>query len=224
MIYKVKDFADKFLVLVGDESLELPEPFILNAINWSFNELPRVPKLGKIFAKHFTANLDADGHYRWNLNQDFRRIGNLEYLNFWTSDGGKPCKLNLCHKNVVAFYKKNGLPELKERGKPCEYTIEIEGDDVFLVLDRPSDVPIIVDYIAEGYPKPVKSMDDKIEISAIAENLMFGLMRTVMNYESMDYNWAQDTIEYLSNYALEQAIQELNKRFGNEAPIILGEA
>lgn len=224
MIYTVKEFSDKFLSQVGDDSLDLNEPFICNAINWSFNELPRVPKLGKIFSKHFTANLDAEGHYKWNLNQDYRRLSDIAYINFWTSDGGKPCKLNVCPKTTIDFYKKNGLPEMKEAGTPCEYTIEVEGDEVWLVFDRPLDIPVIVDYIAYGFPKPVKSMDDKIEISAIAENLIFGLMRTLMTYEGMDYNFAESTLEYLSNYAIEQAIQELNKRWSNEPVIILGEA
>lgn len=221
---KVRDFADKFLTLVGDESLDMPERFVIEALNWSFNELPRVPKLNKIFTKHFTTNLDAEEHYKWDLNQDFRRISDIAYISFWTSGGGQPCKLNICPKDTVTFYRRNGLPEMRESGKPCEYTIETEGDDVWLVLDKPSDIPIIVDYIAYGYPKPVKSFDDEIEISAIAENLIIGLMRTIMDYEGMDYNFAENTLQYLSNYALQQAIQELNKNWKNNLPIIVGEA
>lgn len=223
MKYTVKEFSDKFLSFIGDDTLDLNEPFLINAINWSFNELPRVPKLGRLFSKHFTANLDANGHYRWDLNQDFRRLNDIAFINFYSSDGGKPCPINVCHRDLTNFYKKNGLPELKEAGIPCEYTIEVEGDNVWLVLDRPSDIPLIIDYIGYGYPKPVKSMEDEIELSAIAENLMFGLMRVVKDYEGLDYAWAQGTLEYLSNYALEQAIQELNKRWKTENPIILGE-
>ena len=221
---KVKDFADKFQTFVGDSSLETPEKFVMTALNWAFNELPRVPKLNKIFSRHYTLNLDAEGHYKWNLNQDFRRLSDIPMLKFWTSDGGKPCPLTVCPKDTITFYERNGLPEMREPGKPCEYTIEQEDDNIYLVMDRPLDIPAIVDYIAYGYPKPVASYEDEIEISAIAENLILGLMRTVMTYESSDYNWGQDTLEYLSNYAIVQAIQELNKNWRNEAPIILGES
>lgn len=220
---KVSDLAAKFTTLIGDSSLDITENFIIGAINWSFNELPRVPKLERIFSKHYTLNLDAESHYKWDLNQDFRRINNIPMMKFWSSDGGKPCPLTICPKDTIAFYERNGLPEMREAGKPCEYTIEREDDNVWLVMDRPLDVPVIVDYIAYGYPKPVSSYNDEIEISAIAENLMLGLMRTVYSYESMDFNWGQDTLEYLSNYALVQAVQELNKKWGVESPIILGE-
>lgn len=223
MKMKVSDLAAKFTTLIGDSSLDITENFIIGAINWSFNELPRVPKLERIFSKHYTLNLDAEGHYKWDLNQDFRRINDIPMMKFWSSDGGKPCPLTVCPKDVIAFYERNGLPEMREAGKPCEYTIEREDDNVWLVMDRPLDVPVIVDYIAYGYPKPVSSYNDEIEISAIAENLMLGLMRTVYSYESMDFNWGQDTLEYLSNYALVQAVQELNKKWGVESPIVLGE-
>lgn len=221
---KVQDFADKFVTVVGDSSLEIPEKFIIEALNWSFNELPRVPKLNKIFSKHYTLNLDAEGHYKWNLNQDFRRLSNIPHLKFWTSDGGKPCPLIVCHRDVITFYDKNGLPELREQGKPCEYTIEQEGDDITLVMDRPLDVPLIIDYIAYGYPKPVSSFDDEIEISAIAENLILGLMRTLMYYEGSDFAFGEATAQYLDNKAVREAVFELNKRWGVEAPIVLGEA
>lgn len=223
MRMKVRDFADKFTTLVGDSSLDITEAFIMSGLNWAFNELPRVPKLGKIFSKHYTVNLDAEGHYKWNLNQDFRRLNNIPLLKFWTSDGGKPCPLTVCNRDTITFYENSGLPEMREPGKPCEYTIEQEDDNIWLVMDRPLDVPVIVDYIAYGYPKPVSSFDDEIEISAIAENLILGLMRTVLSYESSDFNWGEDTLEYLSNYAIVQAVQELNKRWGNEIPIVLGE-
>ena len=224
MKYTVKEFSDKFLSFVGDDSLDLNEPFLINALNWSFNELPRVPKLERLFSKHYTLNLDAQGNYAWDLNQDFRRLSNIAYINFWTSDGGKPCRINICNQQTIPFYEENGLPELREPGTPCHYTIEQEDDKVNLVFDRPLNIPMIVDYIAYGYPKPVKSMEDEIEISAIAENLIFALMKTVMHYESQDYNWSQESLEYLSNYALLQAEQELMKRWGHEAPIVLGEA
>lgn len=223
MKMKVRDLADKFTTLVGDSSLDITENFIMSGLNWAFNELPRVPKLGKIFSKHYTVNLDAEGHYKWNLNQGFRRLSNIPLLKFWTSDGGKPCPLTVCNRDTITFYENNGLPEMREPGKPCEYTIEQEDDNIWLVMDRPLDVPVIVDYIAYGYPKPVTSFDDEIEISAIAENLILGLMRTVSSYESSDFNWGEDTLEYLSNYAIVQAVQELNKRWNVEGPIVIGE-
>lgn len=222
MKMKVGELAVKFQNFIGDSAITAPEPFICTALNWAFNELPRVPKLGKLFSKHYSVSLDANGHFKWSLNKDFRRLSDILYINFWTSTGGEPCKLNLCHRNVVDFYEKNGLVSIRKAGEPCEYTIEVEGDKVWLVMDRPLNVPIIVDYIACGFPKPVQSFEDEIDISAIAENLIFGMMQTVWHYEGFDYAWSQQTLEYLSNYALEQAIQELNKRWGNESHIILG--
>lgn len=221
--YTVKEFAEEFRTHLGDATIDVPMEFIIHAINWSFNALPLVPKLDKIFSKHKTFTLDAKDHYRWNLNADFRRITNIPMLNFWTSTGGDICKLEICNEDTVEFYNHNGIPYLKEPGKPCEYTIEQESDNIWLVLDRPSDVPIILDYIAYGIPKPVKSPDDEIELSAIAENLIIDVILTIYYKESMDFNFSADIASYLDNKKYLEAIQMLNKRMGIEEPTIVGE-
>ena len=226
MIYKASDIADKFQTHVGDGTLDIPNKFVIDALNWALNELPRVPKLAKIFSKHFTFQLDAKDHYRWNLNgKVFRRLLDIPIMNFYTTTGGKPCRLELCNRDNVEFYKTNGIIELKEAGRPCEYTIEQEGDNIWLVLDRPSDVPIMLDYIAYGIPTQVKDIDDTIsvDISAIAENLILDVMRVVYFHEADDFAFAADISAYLDNKKVVEAIQALNRRWGNEESIILGE-
>lgn len=226
MIYKASDIADKFQTHIGDGTLDIPNKFVIDALNWALNELPRVPKLAKIFSKHFTFQLDAKDHYRWNLNgKVFRRLLDIPIMNFYTTTGGKPCKLELCNRDNVEFYKTNGIIELKEAGRPCEYTIEQEGDNIWLVLDRPSDVPIMLDYIAYGIPNQVKNIDDTIsvDISAIAENLILDVMRVVYFHEADDFAFAADISAYLDNKKVVEAIQILNRRWGNEESIILGE-
>lgn len=223
--------ADKFRAYIGDSTIDVPQDFIIGSLNWAFNELPRIPKLTKIFSKHFTFQLDAKDHYRWNLNGTadgkpvFRRLLDMAYLNFYTSTGGEPCRLNLCNRDNVEFYNTNGIIELKQAGKPCEYTIEQEGDNIWLVLDRPSDVPIMIDYIAAGVPAQVKSMDDTIavDVSAIAENLILDVMRIVYYHEADDFAFAADISSYLDNKKVVEAIQALNRRWGNEESIVLGE-
>lgn len=226
MIYKASDIADKFQTHIGDGTLDIPNKFVIDALNWALNELPRVPKLAKIFSKHFTFQLDAKDHYRWNLNgKVFRRLLDIPIMNFYTTTGGKPCKLELCNRDNVEFYKTNGIIELKEAGRPCEYTIEQEGDNIWLVLDRPSDVPIMLDYIAYGIPNQVKDIDDiiSVDISAIAENLILDVMRVVYFHEADDFAFAADISAYLDNKKVVEAIQILNRRWGNEESIILGE-
>lgn len=234
MIYQVSDLARKFQTHIGDGTLDIPDKFVIDALNWAFNELPRVPKLAKIFSKHFTFQLDAKDHYRWNLNggkkEDgsdavFRRLLDIPVMNFFTSTGGEPCRLKICNRDVVEFYTKNGIIELKQPGRPCEYTIEQEGDNIWLVLDRPSDVPIMIDYIAYGVPAQVKNMDDTIpvDISAIAENLILDVMRIVYFHEADDFAFAADISAYLDNKKVTEAIQALNRRWGTEEPVILGE-
>ena len=224
MRYTVKEFSDKFRMMLGDSTMDVPDEFIINGINWAFNDLPLVPKLEKLFSKHYTPTLDAKEHYKWNLNEGFRRLLDIPMLEFYTSTGGDICKLYLCHRNVVDFYKENGVINLKKAGRPCQYTIETEDDNVWLVLDRPSDVPIIIDYIAYGFPKPVSSMDDEIEISAIAENLILDVLRTYWLHEADDYAFAADITSYLDNKKIIEAIQALHRRWGVEEPRILGEA
>lgn len=223
MKYKVSDFENLFRTHIGDGTVDIPDDFVINALNWSFNALPLVPKLSKIFSRHKQVQLDAKDHYRWNLNGDFRRLLDVPMMNFWTSTGGDICKLRVCHKDVVEFYNHNGIINLKEPGKPCEYTIEQEDDNVWLVFDRPLDVPVIVDYIAYGIPKPVKSKDDVIEISGIAENLIIDVMRTVYYHEADDFAFAADISSYLDNKKVLEAIQQLNRRWGVEEPTIVGE-
>lgn len=223
MKYKVSDFENLFRTHIGDGTVDIPDDFVINALNWSFNALPLVPKLSKIFSRHKQVQLDAKDHYRWNINGDFRRLLDVPMMNFWTSTGGDICKLRVCHKDVVEFYNHNGIINLKEPGKPCEYTIEQEDDNIWLVFDRPLDVPVIVDYIAYGIPKPVKSKDDVIEISGIAENLIIDVMRTVYYHEADDFAFAADISSYLDNKKVLEAIQQLNRRWGVEEPTIVGE-
>ena len=147
----------------------------------------------------------------------------MPFINFYTSTGGEPCKLPLCRRSVKDFYEKNGLVNLKKSGTPCEYTIETEDDNVWLVFDRPLDVPVIVDYIAYGFPKPVESFEDEIEVSAIAENLILDVMRTSYLHEAEDYAFAADIRSYLDNKKIIEAIQMLHRQWGDENPRVLGE-
>lgn len=223
MKYTVKDFEEIFRTHIGDGTIDLPEDFVIKALNWSFNALPMIPKLSKLFSKHKQVQLDAKDHYRWNLNGDFRRLLDIPMMNFWTSTGGNICRLCICHRDVKEFYDHNGIVSLKEAGRPCEYTIEQEDDNIWLVFDRPLNVPVIIDYIAYGIPRPVKSPEDVIEISGIAENLILDVMRTVYYHESDDFAFAADINSYLDNKKVLEAIQQLNRRWGVEAPTIVGE-
>lgn len=226
MKMKISDLAEKLRLYIGDNTDDLPEDFIINAYNYTVNALPMVPRLEKLFSKHKQFNLDANNHYKWSMSDatGFRRISDIPMLNFYTSTGGEPCKLCICHRRVEDFYEVNGLVNLKKSGTPCEYTIEVEDDNVWLVLDRPSDIPIIVDYIAYGFPKPVNSMDDEIELSAIAEPLVIDVMKTLYLMEASDYAFAADVRAYLDNKKELEAIQALHRRWGNEELRVLGEA
>lgn len=225
MKYNMKTIATKLQTLLGDNTLDISEDFLIASYNYAINSLPMVPRLEKLFSKHKQFNLDAEHHYKWSLSDatGFRRITDIPMLNFYTSTGGEPCKLCICHKHVNDFYEKNGLVSLRKPGVPCEYTIETEDDNVWIVLDRPSDVPIIVDYIAYGFPKPVSSMDDEVEISAVAENLILNTMKTCYLHEAEDYAFAADVTSYLDNKLILEAVQILNKRWDQDAPRILGE-
>lgn len=225
MKMKVSDLAEKLRLHIGDNTEDLPEDFIINAYNYTVNALPMVPRLEKLFSKHKQFNLDAEHHYKWSLSDatGFRRISEMPMINFYTSTGGEPCKLCICHRPVEDFYENNGLVSLKKPGIPCEYTIEIEDDNVWLVFDRPLDVPVIIDYIAYGFPKPVSSMDDEIELSSIAEPLVVDVMKTLYLMEASDYAFAADVRAYLDNKKEIEAIQMLHKQLGMEGPRVLGE-
>lgn len=221
MIYKIEDFCTKARSIFGDTTADVPVEFMLNSINWCFNELPSIPKLNKLFTAHYTANLRR-GSYRWKINKDFRSINEIFFMRFYTSKGGEPCPVKVCNLSNEEFYAKNGLIEMKQPGQPCSYTIEYEGDDTYLVFDRPLGVPMIVDYKVAGYPKPVESTEEKREISAIAENLIFSLMRKVWYEEADDFAFAGAIEQYMDNKTIQEAVFQLNKRMKNEMPRILG--
>ena len=225
MKYPLSTLAEKIRLAIGDNTVDIPSDFIINAYNYTINALPMVPRLEKLFSKHKHFNLDAENHYKWSLSEatGFRRISDFSLLEFYTSTGGEPCKLCICHRPVEDFYKNNGLVNMKQPGRPCEYTIEFEDDNTWLVLDRPSDVPIIVDYIAYGFPKPVSSMDDEIELSSIAEPLVIDVMKTLYLMEASDYAFAADVRAYLDNKKEIEAIQMLHRQLGIEGPRVLGE-
>lgn len=217
--------SKKLRVALGDGTMDISSEFLINAYNYAVNALPMVPQLDKLFSKHKYFNLDAKNHYKWSMSDatGFRMITDFPLFKFYTSTGGEPCELCICRKSVKDFYEKNGIIELKQPGQPCEYTIETEGDNVWLVLDRPSDVPIIVNYIAYGVPRPVHSMDDEVEVSAIAENLIIDVMKTLWYQESSDFAFASDIRSYLDNKTYLEAIQQLHKRWDDEGPRVLGE-
>lgn len=219
----VKDLAEDFKTLIGDESADLPDDFVISAINWSFRELPKVPKLDKVFTTHRHFNLDANDHYRWNINCGFRRLTDIGMLCFYSSTGGEPCKIDICYKEPASFFEKNGIVELKMAGMPCEYTIETESDDNYLVLDRPSEVPIIIDIICCGFPQPVKTMEDEIDISAPVEQLILSAMQTVYYKEAGDFAFSADIASYLDNKAIPEVIQLVNRRWGMKPNAIIGE-
>lgn len=236
------DFANKFRSLCGDETDSIPDEFIVSSINWAFNSLPSVPKLDKAFSKHYTVRLNANSHWRWKLNRDFRFISNSPMINFFTSTGGDPCPLNLCYRDNTEFYKKNGIINMKQSGTPCEYTLERDNDDLYLIFDRPLNIPMLVDYVVWGYPKPVpgitveklaydKELDEKIpveedvyiDISAPVENLILHTMRKVFFEEASDFAFAGAIGDYLDNKMLPEVIQMINKRLNISQPIIVGE-
>lgn len=221
----MKDLSKKLQTLLGDNTLDIPEDFLREAYNYTVNALPMVPRLEKLFSKHKQFNLDANNHYKWSLSDatGFRRISDFSMMEFYTSTGGEPCKLCICHRPVEDFYQHNGLVSLKKPGTPCEYTIEVEGDNVWLVFDRPLDIPVIIDYIAYGFPKPVESIKDEIDLSAIAEPLVLDVMKTLYLMEASDYAFAADVRAYLDNKKELEAIQALHKRWGNEQLRVLGE-
>lgn len=222
---KLFDLSEQLRNILGDGTADIPSEFMVNAYNYSITALPLVPRLEKLFSKHKQFNLDAHNHYKWSLSDatGFRRITDIPMLNFYTSTGGEPCRLEICPRPVKDFYEKNGLVSLKQSGRPCEYTIETEDDNVWLVLDRPSDVPIIVDYIAYGIPKPVEDIEDEIEISAIAENLILDVMKTIYYQEASDFAFAADIRSYVDNKTILEAEQALYKQWGHEGPRVLGE-
>ena len=219
----VQDLATKFQWLRGDKTLATPDQFIIECVNWCFRDLPLVPRLGGLFSSHNKYTLDAKNHYRWNINDEFRRLIDITMLSFWTSTGGDPCRLKLCYYEPETFYEKYGLVELRKAGVPCAYTIEQENDNIWVVIDRPSNVPIILDVMAQGFPKPVSSMTDEMDISSIAEQLMLNVMSNVWFQEADDFSFAGVITDYLDNKLIPEAIQALNKRWSAAPPAILGE-
>lgn len=223
MKMQVQEYADTLRSLVGDEAITLPDQFIMDSLNWAFRSLPSVPKLYVAWQKHYTFNLDANGHYRFKFKSDFADIIKFDYINFFTSTGGDPCPLNLCYRHNIPFYKKNGVVELKVAGQPCEYTREREGDDFYLVFDRPSNVPIIVDYICYGRPKSVQSMTDEFEAPTCIYNLILSATRRLVYQVGDDFAFAADIAQYLDAKEVAEAVQELNQENSNDSFGILGE-
>lgn len=220
----MQDFAYKLRVLIGDEDANVPDNLVIEAFNLAIQKMVSVPKLSRAFTKHYTVNLNAKDGYKWELEGDFRRLADIPLLNFFTTGkGGDPCPLNICPLDMINFYNKHGLPSLKKAGIPCEYTIEQEDDHTWLVLDRPSDVPLVVDYIAYGYMKPVEDMDEEIEISSVVENCILSSMTEAFYNEAEDKAFAGATLDILSNKYIPEAIQMLNKSLGVMPAVILGE-
>lgn len=223
MKYVVSEFAKKFRNIVGDSTIDCPDEFIINALNWAFNELPLAPKLDKIFAKNYRVTLKP-GHYRWNLvnHKDFRRLTNIPAFQLFTSTGGNLCPLKVCAVSQEELRNKT-VPSMNEPGRPCEYCIEQEDDEIYLVFDRPIDVPVIIQYTAYGIPRNVESMNDTVLISGIVENALLDIMRIVWYREADDLAFAGSAYDYLDNKYIPQITQIINKKWTRvEGPTVLG--
>lgn len=225
MIKTVQQISEELRTLIGDGTADISTDFVIRALNWAFNDIPTIPRLEKLFSRHKQFNLDAKDHYKWSLSDatGFRRILNIPMMNFYTSTGGEPCQLKICHRRVEDFYNKNGLVNLKQPGTPCEYTLETEDDNVWLIMDRPLNIPVITDFIAYGVPKPVSSIDDEVELSALAENLITDTMKIMYLKEAEDYGQAGLITDYIDNKKVQEVQQQLYKQWGVEEPRILGE-
>ena len=92
------------------------------------------------------------------------------------------------------------------------------------MFDRPLNVPVIVDYIAYGTLKPIETLEDELDVSAVAENLILSVMKGVHYSESQDFSMAENILEYVDNKAYREAIQDLYHTYGVEEPTIVGEA
>ena len=223
MKMKVSELADKFRTLVGDDTLDATNKFVIDALNWAFNELPLAPKLDKVFSKNYRKTLTT-GHYRWKLSdpERFRRFTDMPVFNMWTSTGGDICPLKVCAVSAEELYAKT-VPALNKPGRPCEYAIEQEDDDIYLVFDRPIDTPVILQYTAYGIPRNVTSVDDTIYISGIVENALLDIMRVVWYREADDLSFAGSAYDYLDNKYIPQITQMINKKWhGVEGHVILG--
>lgn len=223
MNYTVRQFSEKFRNIVGDSTSDVPDKFIIDALNWAFSELPLNPKLDKAFSKNRRGTI-RPGHYRFNLTDKnvFRRLTDIPAFSLWTSTGGDLCPFNACAVSVEELYA-SSIPSLMKSGTPCKYAIEQEDDDLYLVFDRPVDTPIIVQYVAYGFPKPVSSMDDTVRISAVLENAILEVMRVVWYREADDLSFAGSAYDYLDNKYIPQIIQMVNKTIkGVEGNVILG--
>lgn len=239
MVITTKQFAANFRTLIGDTSQNVSDEFIISALNQAFSTIATVPRLARAFSKHYTVDLKAKDGCKWKLEGKFRRLADIPLINFFsTGQGGDPCPLNICPVPTVPFYKKHGIPSLKQAGIPCEYTIEQEDDNTYLVLDRPSDVPLVIDYIAYGYPAPVTGMtevvvdkngapqtvDTTIEISSVIETCILSAMKDAFYQEAEDMAFAGAMVDLLTNKYIPEAIQMLYHQFGAEAPRIIGES
>lgn len=220
----MSSFIEKFRIRVGDEAHTVPTNLIIEAFNAAVQKAVSVPQLSRAFRKHYTVELNAKDGYKWKLEGDFRRLADIPMINFFSTEkGGDPCPLKICPLNDIEFYNKHGLPSLKRAGIPCEYTLEQQDDDTWLVLDRPSDIPIVVDYIAYGYPAPIESEDDEIEISAVIEQIILDSMTEAFYREAEDLAFAGAVLDILSNKYIPEAVGMLNRKLGVIPPTILGE-
>jgi hypothetical protein len=223
MKIKVSAFAEKFRSIVGDGTVDVPDSFIINILNWALSDLPLNPKLDKVFTKNRTVQL-RPGHYRWDLvdHKTFRTLTDVSSFNMFESTGGDPCKVKMCAVTPEELYS-GGIPSLMASGKPCKYTIERQDDSLFLVFDRPIDVPMVIHYTGHGIPKTVESIDDTFEMPGIIENAVLEVMRVMWYREADDLAFAGAAYDYLDNKYIPQIIQMVNKNIkGIEGNVILG--
>jgi hypothetical protein len=53
----MKDFSDKVRSLVGDGTYDIPEEFIINALNWAYNELATRTMTRFLSSLYFFSNI-----------------------------------------------------------------------------------------------------------------------------------------------------------------------
>ncbi len=212
----------------GDTTDSITSEFIIDAFNWGARELARAPGIGdRILLWQMTKSLaprskDGSPARRWDLT-DYSQtdtIQDITMLNIWRSTTTKPEQMrDLTFLDPDEFYSEYPKFMPYTPGIPKAMTFDSDGDTAWLALDRPSSIPLFVDYRFVAGPKPVKKPSDIVKIPSVAYNTILDFLDIYYFMEGMDYALTDPTWSNIDK-AMAEIRQKVNK-MAYQKPFVL---
>ena len=194
-------YYDNFRILMGDGGGDITEEFFLSCINYMIRDIMLEAKLERLFRVHDTMRLTqltrkGKKSNKWKISlKNLGDIIDIHNLVILEADGCTLCPVQPCYMEPDKFYNAFPFPEGTCPGQPCHYTIDEDGENTYLMFDKPVDKPYIVDLRYSAYPGDIESLEDKVPYPVKAINVLIEGLRREVYQRDTDFAFSRSMFD-----------------------------